>query len=178
MDSKDIQSQVFAGPVPGQSLTDEPGAFPWEQPPMYNEVDDVRNYYTKKIADEEVSDNLLDMMDLGIPISVISGSMLSKGIMDGIHTVDVKLILQPQIGVLLKNMAEEAGISYKETMNDYIDENPAKERKNRMKLAAKLAIRQSQRGKDEGDMIQEVVAEEIVEEPQEQEEPKGLMAKE
>jgi len=178
MDSKDIQAQAFSGPVPGQSLTDEPGAFPWEQPPMYSEVDDVRNYYTKKIADEEVTDNLLDMIDLGIPINVISGSMLSKGIMDGIHTVDVKLILQPQIGVLLKNMAEEAGISYKETMNDYIDEKPAKERKNRMKLAAKLSIKKSQRNKDEGDMLQEVVADEIMEEPQEQEEPKGLMAKE
>lgn len=178
MDIKDIESQMFAGPVPGQSLTDEPGAFAWEQPPMVNTVEEAFDYYVAKISDEEVSDNVLGMLDLGMPVSVVTGAMLSKGIMDGIHTVDVKLILQPQLGVMIKKMADEAGISYKETMNDYLDKEGAAKRKQMKKLAAKLTIRKQMKDMDEGDKIQEIAVEEVMEEPAEQEEPKGLMAKE
>ena len=178
MDIKNIEAAMLQGPIPGNSLTDEKGAFAWEQPPMLNEPEEIFDYYVEKMSDEEVSDNLLGMLDLGIPISVMTGSMLSKGIMDGIHTVDVKLILQPQLGVVLKNMAEEAGIEYKETMNDYLDKDGAAKRKRAKKLAAKLQMRKLEGSKDEGDMIQEQVAEDIVEESTEEEKPQGLMAKE
>lgn len=178
MDIKDIEAQMFTGPVPGQALTDEPGAFAWEQPPMVNTVEEAFDYYVAKISDEEVSDNILGMLDLGMPVSVVTGAMLSKGIMDGIHTVDVKLILQPQLGVMIKKMADEAGISYKETMNDYLDKDGAAKRKRMKLLATKLAIRKQMKDMDEGDKIQEIAVEEVMEEPAEQEEPKGLMVKE
>lgn len=176
--TKNIQSMMMQGPIPGNSLTDEPGAFPWEQPPQMNDPEEVFNYYVKKISDEEVSDNVLTMLDLGMPISVITGAMLSRGVMDGIHTVDMKLIMKPQLGVVLKNMAEEAGIKYKETMNDYVDKDAAAKRKRMLKLAAKLKQRLNTENMDQGDIIQQQVAEDIVEEPAKEDKPQGLMAKE
>jgi len=172
------QAMMMQGPIPGQSLTDEPKAFAWEQPPQINDPEDVLDYYIAKISDPEVSDNLLDMIDLGLPISVVADGMLSRGIMEGIHTVDVKLIVKPQLGMLLKRMAEEAKISYKETMDDYRDKDAEAKMRRMKKLSAKLAIR-DMTNMDKGDILQQEIAESIVEEPAvEDAAPKGLMAKE
>ena len=170
------QSMMINGPVPGHSLTDEPKAFAWEQPPQINDPEDVLDYYIAKVSDREVSDNVLDMIDLGLPISVVADAMLSKGVMDGIHTVDAKLVVKPQLGMLMKKMAEEAGIAYKETMDDYRDKDAEARHKRMRKLAAKLAIRDKHK-MDKGDVIQQEVAETIVEEPAD-EPAQGLMAKE
>lgn len=170
------QAALMQGPIPGQSLTDEPKAFAWEQPPQINDPEDVLDFYVAKISDPEVSDNVLDMIDLGLPISVVADAMLSKGIMDGIHTVDMKLLVKPQIGMLMKRMAEEANIDYKETMDDYRDKDAEAKMRRMKKLSAKLAIRTSG-DMDKGDVIQQEVAETIVEQPAE-EPAQGLMAKE
>lgn len=171
------QAAMMQGPIPGQSLTDEPKAFAWEQPPQINDPEDVLDYYVAKISNPEVSDNVLDMIDLGLPISVVADGMLSRGIMEGIHTVDAKLIVKPQLGMLMKRMAEEAKISYKETMDDYRDKDAEAKMRRMKKLAAKLAIR-DQSKMDEGDVLQQAIAEDIVEEPAAEAAPQGLMAKE
>jgi hypothetical protein len=100
--------------------------------------------------------------------------------MDGIHTVDMKLIVQPQIALVMKQMAEEAGIDYKETMKDYIDTDGLKQDAKVQRMAVKLKKRVMERaGKmDEGDVLEQQVAEDIVEEQPENEKPQGLMAKE
>jgi hypothetical protein len=180
MDIKDAESMMMQGPIPGNSLTDEPGAFAWEQPPAMNDPEEVLDLYMKGLTTEEVADNVLDMLDIGVPISVVSGTMLDRGIMDGIHTVDMKLIVQPQIALVMKQMAEEAGIDYKETMKDYIDTEGLKQDAKLQRMAVKLKKRVMERaGKmDEGDVLEQQVAEDIVEEQPENEKPQGLMAKE
>ena len=32
----------FDAPIPGQSLTDEPGNYPWEHPPQYTNPEEAR----------------------------------------------------------------------------------------------------------------------------------------
>ena len=170
------QAMMLQAPIPGQSLTDEPGAFPWEQPPQINDPEDVLDYYIAKLADPEVSDNVLDMIDLGMPISVVSDAMLSQGIMEGIHSVDAKLIVKPQVGLLMKRMAQEANINFKETLDDYRDKDAEAKMRRRKKLAAKLAIVDME-NMDKGDVLQQEAVEQIMEEPAEQP-AQGLMAKE
>ena len=35
----------FDTPIPGQSLTDEPGNYPWEHPPQYVTTDGAADHY-------------------------------------------------------------------------------------------------------------------------------------
>lgn len=176
---KRAQAMMLSGPVPGQSLTDEPKAYAWEQPPMLTKPEDVFDYYLQKISDPEVSDNVLTMVSLGMPISTLVDSMMSGGVMEGIHSVDVKLIMKPQIGVVIKEMAIEAGIDYKESMDDYRDKDEEARQKRVRLLAAKLELRKQQEDMDKGDVLQQQIVEDIQEEPAAEEAaPKGLMAKE
>lgn len=193
---------LLEGPVPGESLTVEPRNAPWENPPKYADPMDALDFYLERLADPEAQEELLDMLDVGIPIDVVSGSLLSKGVMQGIHSVDVKLLLTPIIAKNLKAIANVSGVTYKNTMEEYDDKTVAQEQKRLRKLAAKLALRA-----DEGDQAdvgvqmqqdtvdymeegaetpveestetaqEEMMEAEPMEAPEEAVAPKGLMAK-
>lgn len=171
---------VFNGPIPGESLTTEPGNYPWEQPPLYVDPMDALEYHMEQLTDEKVTDNVLDMMDLGVPVSVVADTMLSSAIMNGIHTVDVKMLLKPVLHMQLKALADVANIDYKETMADYNDKDEIERIKRRKRIAAKIDVQSKLRGKtkDKGDMLQQDVAEMLVSQEQEQEMPQQEMAPE
>ena len=143
----------FSGPIPGQSLTVEPGSVPWENPPMYADPLDALEMYMEQLTDEEVVDDLMDMVDIGVPISVVAGVMLSRGVMEGYHTVDVKLLLMPILSAQLKGLADVLGLDYKMSMQDYADKDAAAKKKRAAKLAAKLDKVKGE--KDGGEIILE-----------------------
>ena len=145
----------FDAPIPGQSLTNTPGNVPWESPPEYADPIDALEMYIGKLADKEVLDDITDMLDLGIPISVVAGSMLSEGVMNGMHSVDIKLILKPVLELHIKTVADVIGVDYKMSMADYRDKDAeAKERRTKL-LTAKLKERSSGFGStlDKGEEI-------------------------
>ncbi len=178
------QTNLLEGPIPGQSLTDEPGNYAWENPPQIADPEDAIEYYASKMANPAVVDNILTMLDLGVPISVLAGTMLSRGVMEGIHTVDVKLLLKDTLMLQLRSMAVAAEIDFKDTMDDYRDKDEDAQREKMARLAAKLKMRDALGKKDMGAELQEAVAEDIVEEPdmedtqEEMPSRSGLMAKE
>jgi hypothetical protein len=178
----------FDGPIPGQSLTREPGSAAWERPSKYSDPLDAFEMYMEQLADEDVLDNVMDMIDIGIPISVVSATMLGMGVMKGMHTVDVKLLLNPLLMTQLKTLAEAMNIEYKMTMDDYADKDAIAKRKRAGKLAAKLSMQTGATTKtpDAGDKIMQQAQQNLEEQDQQQEEmpmeaeqaPQGLMAKE
>jgi len=156
---------LFEGPVPGQSLTDEPKNAPWENPAMYADPLDALEFYMKKLGDTEAQEELIDTLDIGVPISIVADSMLSNGVMNGIHSVDTKLILKPYIALQVKAIADVVGVDYKETMLDYKDKDEAAQEKRMRTLAAKLKVQvglgKKQDAEDPGVILQEQVVEEL-----------------
>ena len=177
----------FDGPIPGQSLTAEPGNAPWEKPSKFSDPLDAFEMYMEQLADEEVLDDVMDMVDIGVPISVVAGTMLSMGVMEGMHTVDVKLLLKPLLMTQIKTLAEAMNVEYKMTMEEYRDKDAEAKQKRAAKLAAKLAMKTGAMTgtPDKGEEIMQK-AEQELQEPQQEEEmpmeaeqaPQGLMAKE
>lgn len=176
----------FDAPIPGQSLTSEPGSVPWEKPAKYADPLDAFELYMEKLADDNVLEDVMDILDIGVPISVVSDTMLGMGVMDGTHSVDVKLLLKPLLNTQIKILADAMNIDYKMTMEDYSDKDAIAKEKRSAKLAAKLAMKTDAvvTPRDEGDKIM-MQAQETLEAPEQQpelplEEPtsKGLMSKE
>jgi len=178
----------FDGPIPGQSLTAEPGNVPWEKPSKFSDPLDAFEMYMEQLAEEEVIDDVMDMIDIGVPISVVAGTMLSMGVMNGMHTVDVKLILKPLLMLQIKTLAEALNIEYKMTMEEYRDKDAEAKQKRTTKLAAKLAMKTGAivGTPDQGEQIMQKTQQDLEEPQQEQEEmpmeaeqaPRGLMSKE
>ena len=101
--------------VPGQSLTDYPKNNPWERPPEITDPNDAIKFHIDRIADEDVIDNVLDLLEFGIPAKTLSESMMTAAVGSGIHSIDVSLIVEPIVRDFMMKAADMAGVNYKET---------------------------------------------------------------
>lgn len=101
-------------PIPGMSLTREPGNAPWEQPPLHETPEKALAYYLEKLDNEDVLDDTLFAVEAGAPIDYLVDILTSYGVMEGYHTVDVKMLISPILHEYLVNLAEAAGIEYVE----------------------------------------------------------------
>ena len=107
-------------PIPGQSLTDEPRNYPWERPPEIVDPRQAVKYHIEGLNNPESLDNIVELMQLGIPVSVLAKTAMTTAQMEGIHSIDVSLIIRDTIKEELITIAEEAGVDY--LMGDEPDE--------------------------------------------------------
>lgn len=108
----------FDRPIPGQSLTSEPGNTPWEQPPEMNTVEEVTKFYINKLANEDVIDDFAAMIQLGAPLAPIVETTYLQGVARGLHTVDLGMLVAPTIHMFLKQAIESLGITVKDEAGD------------------------------------------------------------
>jgi hypothetical protein len=99
-------------PIPGISLTGEPGNAPWEQPPKYVSIDEVVDYYSDRLVDEEVIGNVVDVIKRNVSLMTIAEGLIRIGIMEGMHTIDAGMLVKPVLVELLIALAEIYGIKY------------------------------------------------------------------
>lgn len=159
-----MAEEIFDAPIPGMSLTHELGARPWQTPPQFSTVDEAIEYYMASMTSEEFMEQLIDVLEMGVPVTSIANSMQLSSVMEGKHSVDVGMLVVPLLMELIMMLGDSAGIEY-ETGLQNPDRNKARDSQ-----LAKYAM-QYQRALDEVD-TKEMVAEET-----EDEQPTGLMAR-
>lgn len=108
-----------AQPIPGMSLTSTPGGTPWEQPPMFVELDDVVNYYVEKMTEPKAVENLLKAMKTDAPLTAIANTLIKASMMRGVHSIDVGVIAIPIIVELMKTIGDMNDVGYVVTPEDY-----------------------------------------------------------
>ena len=103
---------MIDAPIPGQSLTGEMGSKPWESPPKYNTVEEAIDCDIGHCAKPKLLGPLLDQVEDGIAISTIVNALQSGAVMEGIHTLDVGLLVAPVLVEYLALQSEEADIKF------------------------------------------------------------------
>lgn len=100
---------LMSGPIPGQSLTAEPGSRPWEQAPQFTNVDDAMEYMIPRIMNPNVALSMGDLMDKGMPATAIADSILTNGFMEGKWSPDLMVLIGLPVYELVKKSVELAG---------------------------------------------------------------------
>ena len=152
-------------PIPGQSLTSELGGRPWQSPPQYATVDDAMDWYLERFDDEEVVEELMSVIESGIPLSTLANSMQLGAVLNGVHSIDVGVLVMPIIIEMMKYLAEQTNTEYK--MGDEPEET---DRPSDAVIRSSLNSLKKQRentGEEEPEM----------EEEETMPEPSGLMAR-
>jgi len=108
----------LTAPIPGQSLTVEPGSVPWEQPSQYVTLDEVATFYSDKMNDVEAIHELMGLLKRNIPIVSIVNGMVKMGLMKGYHTVDTGFLVTPILAEIIKTLAELNDVPYSMTAED------------------------------------------------------------
>lgn len=159
------------GPIAGQSLTTELGNRPWQKPPQYTTPEQALEFYLPRLNEPQVYDQLIDVMQLGIPITTIAESMQIGGVMQGMHSVDVGILIMPVLIEMIAFIGDDAGVEYNLGIEERIDEN---------KISQSTIALAMKRMKER---IPEVVEEakeddmDVVEENEQMPQPSGLMAR-
>lgn len=125
-------------PIPGMSLTREPGNAPWEQPPLHNTVEEALAFYLKKFDDEETLDDLLFALEAGYPVDAMVNFLTSYSVMEGYHSFDVKMLISPILHEYIVSLADAAGVEYTEELGPSKEERmKAKDQKRTQALLIK-----------------------------------------
>ena len=164
----------FDAPIPGQSLTAELGARPWQSKPQYSTVDEAVEYYMSRMTTEDFMDQLIDVMEMGVPITNLANSMQLASVMEGVHTVDVGMLIMPVLVEMMMLVGDSAGIEYDSGLDKKINKDRVRDT-----LIIKTARKLQKQLNDEknGEKEMPVAKPEIAKEEEVQEEPKGLMGR-
>ena len=108
----ELEEVSFDRPIPGQGMTSELGARPWEQPPQYTTVDEALSYYLPKLSNDEFAKNLINVMEMGVPITSLANTIQMSSVMEGRHSVDVGILILPVLIEAMRFIGDSANIEY------------------------------------------------------------------
>ena len=175
----------LTAPIPGQSLTTEPKGFPWERPPEIDKPEDALKFYANNMSKQSVMDDIFTALDEGFPLDLLVKSIVTTGVMEGVHSIDVSLLIHPLLVEFVHTQAVAAGVKNIVIHAKNMQEDISKKERQMLVSRLQRAIDKMEK-KDEGTDIleetQEFLEENRAEEPVEEEamveeEPKGLMAR-
>ena len=172
----EINQPLLDGPIAGQSLTAEINGRPWLNPPQYTTVDEAIEYYLERMSSEEFTDQLVDVLEMGVPVTTLANTIQLGSVMDGVHSVDIGMLVMPFIMEMIMLVGESSGVKYNSGM-----ENPNKGQTRDTlinSVRAELETRKKQKEGmlyDEEGVEEEMDMDKPIEAPQE--EPMGLMAR-
>ena len=76
---------------------------------------------------------LVDVLEMGVPVSAIANSIQLAGVMQGLHTIDSGILVMPAIMEMIMMLVDAAGVKYESGVD-----NP-KKGKTRGTLLSKVA---------------------------------------
>ena len=145
----------FDTPIPGQSLTDEPGNYPWEHPPTYVTSDGAADHLLNRMSEPEFAEQIIAMLDAGVPVEAIGRTVLFGGFLKGKFSPDVAFIIAEPVMKMIATIGVIAGVEdIKMSMDDITN-------KKEIRSAVRLNVE----------------AEKVAKEIKEEVKQKGLMSK-
>jgi len=157
---------LFEEPIAGESLTAEMGAFPWQRPPELSTVDETVLYYSDKLSEPRISNGFVAVLDSGVSVKTLVNTMVNNSVLNGIHTIDVGMLVTPVLLEILMYLGDAAGVVYATGLEEDKD-NPV------VKKAMMNKVLNKFRNKD----VDVETTEEEIPIMEESMPPKGLMAR-
>ena len=108
----------FDAPIPGQSLTDTPGNYPWEHPPKTASIEEATDYVYESMMEPENMERMFTLLRMGIPIEALVKIITFSGFLEGRWTVDTAKLLEPIVAMMIAGESALAEIPAKVNMGD------------------------------------------------------------
>jgi len=180
-------SIIFAAPIPGQSLTTEPKGLPFERPPKIVDPIEALDLHVENITKTESLEDAFYFLEQGLTLTALVEGILRSAVMEGLHSIDVSLIIAPVLHEYIKGLALEADVEFDEGFDDKETKKALTYERDRSRARDMLNKLRKETGEFPEKISDDVVSEETedketptMEEPKaevEQPAPQGLMAR-
>jgi 2-methylaconitate cis-trans-isomerase PrpF len=101
--------------------------------------EEATQYYINKLADEEIMDDLSVLLGSDMPVAPFVKTLLTMGVMNGLHSIDVSIIIAPVIHAFIKAAMTSYGIEVRDDIGDPEEELKERE-KQRLQTAITMAM--------------------------------------
>ena len=109
----------FDAPIPGQSLTDTPGNYPWEHAPLITDPEQATEFIWDRLHKPEFAEQVIAMLDAGIPVEALGRVILFGGFVEGKFSPDVAFIIAQPVMEMIASMGIASGIDkFRMSMSD------------------------------------------------------------
>jgi len=112
---------LFDAPIPGQSMLHELGARPWQNPPQYSTLEETVDFYISKLATDEVANQVIDVLEMDVSVVDLAHIIQLANVMEGVHTIDVGVLVTPVLMEFIMLIADSAGIKYRTGLDEQDD---------------------------------------------------------
>ena len=104
------QQNPFDTPVPGQSLTDEPKNYVWENPPRFSKVEDSATFIWERLHKKETLSKIILMLQTGVSVEAITRVIIFSGYLEGAFSIDSAILLTPAVQKMVLAIGKAADI--------------------------------------------------------------------
>ena len=105
---------MFERPIPGQSLTAESRSQAFERPPEITDPIEALDIHIENLSKEGAMEDVLYFLEFGVDLVTLVQGILRSAVMEGIHSIDVSLIIAPVLHEHIKGFADVAKLDYDE----------------------------------------------------------------
>lgn len=100
----------FSGPVPGQSLTNQPGGSPWEQAPQYTDLNEFLEMLFDKLTEKRQATRIGVMLKAGLACEEIAKLTVYSAFTKGIINVDMALLATRPVIYMITSIGSRLGV--------------------------------------------------------------------
>lgn len=171
------QNKSLNAPMPGMAMTAELGARPWQQPPRYSTVEEAAGYYIERLSSDEAAEQVVDVLEMGVPVTKLANIMQLSSVMEGLHTIDVGILVTPILIEFISLIGDNSNVEYRSGV-DEMDENTKQRltQKAMRNFQQKLEKKDNTSDQDTAEPMMEKMPQEPMPEISNNE-PSGLMAR-
>ena len=105
---------TFERPIPGQSLTAESRNQAFERPPEITDPIEALDIHIENLSKEGAMEDVLYFLEFGVDLVTLVQGILRSAVMEGIHSIDISLIIAPVLHEHIKGFADVAKLDYDE----------------------------------------------------------------
>ena len=170
---------TFERPIPGQSLTTEPKNAPYERPPEIVDPIEAIDVHIDNLLKPGAMEDVLYFLEFGVDLVTMVQGILRAAVLEGIHSIDVSLIIAPVIHEYIKGFADAADLDYDEGFENEGAKKALAYRRDVDRAKKMLEELRKQEGEEIPTTMEEMTEEPEMEPEVEEEEPAkvGLMVR-
>lgn len=100
----------FDAPIPGQSLTDSPKNYVWENPPRFTKIEDASIFVWERLQRKDTLTKMIMMLETGVSVESLTRVIIFSGFMEGAFNVDLAILLTPVVQKMIMAIGKASGI--------------------------------------------------------------------
>ena len=109
---------MFDRPIAGQSLTSEPKGQAYERPPETVSPKEALEIHIENLSTEEAIEDVVHFINSGLDVKSLTEGLLRSAVAEGIHSIDISLIIAPLLHEFIKGRLDTFGIEYDEGISN------------------------------------------------------------